>query len=121
MIPLIIGGVALATITYGWENIQFYKDWMGFAQANGIIAEFKGPSLATSKQSVNANIFLELFKEIIKDSSYVERLKRHYKLFKNEIGEKSISENQIVMPARIRRNEPCTCGSGLKYKKCCGK
>jgi len=22
---------------------------------------------------------------------------------------------------KVGRNEPCTCGSGLKYKKCCGK
>lgn len=22
---------------------------------------------------------------------------------------------------KVRRNEPCPCGSGLKYKKCCGK
>jgi len=22
--------------------------------------------------------------------------------------------------AKISRNEPCPCGSGLKYKKCCG-
>lgn len=23
--------------------------------------------------------------------------------------------------SKIGRNDPCTCGSGLKYKKCCGK
>jgi len=23
--------------------------------------------------------------------------------------------------AKIGRNDPCTCGSGKKYKKCCGK
>jgi len=22
---------------------------------------------------------------------------------------------------KIGRNEPCTCGSGKKYKKCCGR
>jgi SEC-C motif-containing protein len=32
----------------------------------------------------------------------------------------------MVRPAplsvnKIGRNDPCTCGSGLKYKKCCGK
>jgi len=26
-----------------------------------------------------------------------------------------------LLPRRkIGRNEPCSCGSGLKYKKCCG-
>jgi SWIM/SEC-C metal-binding protein len=27
----------------------------------------------------------------------------------------------IVFPAQIGRNAPCACGSGLKYKKCCGQ
>lgn len=27
----------------------------------------------------------------------------------------------IVKGDRIGRNDPCTCGSGKKYKKCCGK
>lgn len=26
-----------------------------------------------------------------------------------------------IISAKIGRNDPCTCGSGLKYKKCCGK
>lgn len=27
----------------------------------------------------------------------------------------------IVNEVKIGRNDPCTCGSGKKYKKCCGK
>lgn len=27
----------------------------------------------------------------------------------------------IVKPKKIGRNDPCPCGSGKKYKKCCGK
>lgn len=27
----------------------------------------------------------------------------------------------IVKEKKIGRNDPCTCGSGKKYKKCCGK
>jgi SEC-C motif len=26
----------------------------------------------------------------------------------------------LIMSKEIRRNDPCTCGSGKKYKKCCG-
>ena len=34
--------------------------------------------------------------------------------------------NEIVYPVSIKsnkvgRNDPCPCGSNLKYKKCCGK
>lgn len=28
---------------------------------------------------------------------------------------------QVIKPKKIGRNEPCPCGSGKKYKKCCGK
>ncbi|MHC4563453.1 MAG: SEC-C metal-binding domain-containing protein [Planctomycetota bacterium] len=27
----------------------------------------------------------------------------------------------ITADAAIQRNDPCPCGSGKKYKKCCGK
>ncbi|MDD3581156.1 MAG: SEC-C metal-binding domain-containing protein [Desulfobacca sp.] len=27
----------------------------------------------------------------------------------------------LDLPSKIGRNAPCPCGSGLKYKKCCGK
>ena len=27
----------------------------------------------------------------------------------------------ILAKEKVGRNEPCTCGSGKKYKKCCGK
>jgi preprotein translocase subunit SecA len=27
----------------------------------------------------------------------------------------------ITMEKAIGRNDPCPCGSGKKYKKCCGK
>jgi Predicted metal-binding protein related to the C-terminal domain of SecA len=27
----------------------------------------------------------------------------------------------VVNPDKIGRNDPCPCGSGIKYKKCCGK
>lgn len=28
---------------------------------------------------------------------------------------------QPAVSTKVGRNDPCTCGSGLKYKKCCGK
>lgn len=28
---------------------------------------------------------------------------------------------QVVVEEKIGRNDPCPCGSGKKYKKCCGK
>lgn len=34
---------------------------------------------------------------------------------------RSKKTNPAVKVEKIGRNEPCPCGSGLKYKKCCGK
>ena len=31
------------------------------------------------------------------------------------------NQNTPVISKKIARNEPCPCGSGKKYKQCCGK
>ena len=46
--------------------------------------------------------------------------------FKKEKGVWLFTEGAMVRPkplvsTKIGRNEPCPCGSGAKYKKCCGK
>ncbi len=40
---------------------------------------------------------------------------------RKEIQKEYKSSKTIVKGDRIGRNDPCTCGSGKKYKKCCGK
>ena len=29
-------------------------------------------------------------------------------------------DGQAIAPGKVGRNDPCSCGSGKKYKKCCG-
>jgi|ERR1039457_2660044 SEC-C motif-containing protein len=46
--------------------------------------------------------------------------------FKKEKGAWLFTEGTMVKPKpliveKIGRNDPCSCGSGMKYKKCCGK
>ena len=33
----------------------------------------------------------------------------------------TVSQPYVRMTPKIGRNDPCPCGSGKKYKKCCGK
>lgn len=40
---------------------------------------------------------------------------------KKEIFTKFKRSRTVVKDKKIGRNEPCPCGSGKKYKKCCGK
>lgn len=46
--------------------------------------------------------------------------------FEKKDGSWYFTEGAMVKPKPIRsekigRNDPCSCGSGMKYKKCCGK
>lgn len=34
---------------------------------------------------------------------------------------KSVIETRMKDIEKVERNAPCPCGSGLKFKKCCGK
>ena len=79
--------------------------------------------------------------EILEKNYTFDELVQHYKadfltqkifspttvLYSSEIFTKTISmiedeeeTNQPQTGKKIRPNEPCPCGSGKKYKKCCG-
>jgi hypothetical protein len=113
-----------AVITFGWENEDFYTEWLGFDDPN-VLNELKGPALNTaSPQSELAPALLREVTQILQiDGNYVERLKRHYRLFKDAVDNEAIEseEEDSWPPEKIGRNEPCPCGSGKKYKHCCGK
>ena len=36
-------------------------------------------------------------------------------------GERIHAKRAATAPRRVNRNAPCPCGSGLKYKRCCGR
>ena len=38
-----------------------------------------------------------------------------------EVRAKDPDKYQLAAQKQIGRNDPCPCGSGKKYKKCCGK
>lgn len=39
---------------------------------------------------------------------------------RKELYREQKSSTTVVKPPKIGRNDPCPCGSGKKYKKCCG-
>ncbi len=40
---------------------------------------------------------------------------------RKEIRKAYMTSKTVVKAPKVGRNEPCPCGSGKKYKKCCGK
>lgn len=79
--------------------------------------EMKGPILEPSqKQSRYAQRFLELFESMfLSDPDYIDRIKRHYALFKAKLGGKAIRK----IYKEYDKDGPCPCGSGKKLKYCC--
>lgn len=60
------------------------------------------------------------------DHIYFKEKKQSYEYSSNmksilNLGEFCSSQHPIVKELKIGRNEKCSCGSGKKYKKCCGK
>jgi uncharacterized protein YecA (UPF0149 family) len=76
----------------------------------------------SSPQSELAPLLLREVTFVLQDKNYVDRLKRHYHMFKEAVNSEDFeSEEEDFMPQpKIGRNDPCLCGSGKKYKNCCG-
>ena len=72
-----------ATINYGWESLEFYERWL---KSKEDAAGCKGPSLdPLNPQTEYSRALLQLFELVLRDEGYVERLKRHYQLFRSNI------------------------------------
>ena len=48
-------------------------------------------------------------------------MKQHEAELRAESGQAAKVETVVHEGPRVGRNDPCPCGSGKKYKKCCGK
>jgi len=79
-----------AVVAYGWESPEFYAEWFGDDKPE-IIKELKGPILnLASPQSKIAPEILDLIKEAaLTDENFIQRIKSHYRLFRNRIDAKT--------------------------------
>jgi hypothetical protein len=91
----------VAVIAYGWESRDFYVRWFGEDDPD-TIQELKGPALNTaSHQSELAPALLRAIEQVLQDPAYVERLKRHYRLFKETVD--GPAPRRAATPPRRRR------------------
>ncbi len=104
-----------------------------FVIDNNILREEMDSFIIAIKNEMSKEEAIESFLEAYEIESEEEKeiFKYELEVFARSIRRwslKGYSENEIkkneqrvVNEVKIGRNDPCTCGSGKKYKKCCGK
>ncbi|MBQ3307401.1 MAG: preprotein translocase subunit SecA [Bacilli bacterium] len=92
----------------------------GYAQEDPLRAyTMEGFDLFDSMlQKIDKDVSIFLLKAEIRQN--IERKEPAKKLLTND-SEDKVSKKQPVKKQKIGRNDPCPCGSGKKYKQCCGK
>jgi hypothetical protein len=76
------------------------------ARAEAIVAQYPGRSLN------------EWFQLLVRDGC--ERWEAHLNAERLRDG-KAMLPAKVVDGPKVSRNGPCSCGSGRKYKRCCGR
>ena len=69
-------------------------------------------------QKIDKDVSIFLLKAEIRQN--IERKETTKKIITNDKEEKT-TKKQPKRSQKIGRNQICSCGSGLKYKNCCGK
>jgi hypothetical protein len=99
------------------------KDIIGIATETGLDRELKSQDCVYydgSKWDDSTRKEAEDFQNQLQDAGLLDKRT----MFKDNIKEYPDSTNEKHVPTKMKskdRNKPCRCGSGIKFKKCCGK
>ena len=72
-----------ATISYGWESLDFYRHWGG---GDTDPVQIKGPYLdPLNPQTKYSSALLNLFRFLLQSPEYVARIQRDYQMFRKSV------------------------------------
>ncbi|APM37476.1 SEC-C metal-binding domain-containing protein [Clostridium kluyveri] len=78
----------------------------------------------SSKINISINFEKLYYNMLDSKADYLYKLSQWNSIFssekRKEIRKKWLNSKTIVNKNRVGRNDPCPCGSGKKYKHCCG-
>ena len=99
-------------------EVQYIREWSQTSTWRGLQI-FETKSVNDNKAFVS---FEALFTQAGKDQSHREKgqFERENGKWRFVTGEELKNPTVRYETPRTGRNEPCPCGSGKKYKKCCG-
>jgi preprotein translocase subunit SecA len=97
----------------------------GYGQRDPLV-EYKKESFATFQQMMDSieeeTLRLLYLLQPVEEQERVkemERRQRKQEIVMNAPGEEMEAPKTVIRGPKIGRNDPCPCGSGKKYKKCC--
>lgn len=103
----------VGTLAYGRQDpIVAYKK-IGFNMFDDMVARIRGET-----SSVMLNMNVEAFRAMVER---VNRQRQEYIASQEGARNGNTSKQPIRSDKVVGRNDPCPCGSGKKYKNCCGK
>jgi preprotein translocase subunit SecA len=128
--------ILLETVDQSWkihlQNIDHLKEGIGlrgYGQKNPLV-EYKREAFDVFERmmrQIKWDIVSGIFK-MRPDEMTVSSLHEIEKEKERELGEAKVGGDDTSKPQNVRRegpkvgrNDPCSCGSGKKFKKCCGK
>ena len=98
---------------YKFESYDMFNEMTSSTREDVLISLFR---IQLRKDSISLDPIAEQNLKYQQERSQMERSQ----LRTNQAGGE-VKAQPIVKPEKIGRNEPCPCGSGKKYKKCCGR
>jgi len=121
--------VMLQVIDTQWKdhllNIDHMKEGIGlrgYAQRDPVV-EYKKEAFelfADMSDRIKSEALMRLFRmQIVQEESEVSIRKENQKLIYNKSEGGDGPRQPAHRDQKIGRNDPCPCGSGKKYKKCC--
>ncbi|MCC6346382.1 MAG: SEC-C domain-containing protein, partial [Nitrospirales bacterium] len=106
----------------GIDHVKEGIGLRGYAQKDPLV-EYKKEAFelfADMSQRINTEVLMRLFRIQVRHEGEAEvQVKTHQPLVYNRSDGDGIRQ-PVHKDRKVGRNDPCTCGSGKKYKKCCG-
>jgi preprotein translocase subunit SecA len=113
-------------IEYKKEAFRLYNELNALIQKEVVYSIFKVGQV----QKIIAPNLMQMAKDFSAPAKEMDKSSNSFSMFKqiggnagNRSGNLDLTKPKIKTSegAKIGRNDPCPCGSGKKYKKCCGK
>ncbi|MFW5885171.1 MAG: preprotein translocase subunit SecA [Patescibacteria group bacterium] len=107
-------------IEYKKEAFHLFQNLLAAINRDLLKAVFRVQPASQERESQPETSSTEIDKSKLQYSGG-ERPEQFKQLQTNKSSGEDSSPKPIVNKTQVGRNEPCPCGSGKKYKKCCGK